>query len=120
MTKDAWIREPARIHQTPIHSGDGYSFGGASLVTIGPFAIPLGEHPQAHNLGKEIADRWNANANAATARDVTLHLAACLAGAISLLERGGKRGAPSDKMFDQMINDYRRALDRFRKIEGDE
>lgn len=53
-------------------------------------------------------------------RDVTLDLAASLAAAISLLERGGKKAAPSGKMFDQMLADYQGALDRFRKIEGNE
>ena len=76
MIKEDWINETARVSFTPIRSGDGYSFGGATIVAIGPFALELGEHPQAQRLGKEIADRWNANANAATARDVTLHLAA--------------------------------------------
>lgn len=36
--------------------------------------------------------------------------AASLAAAISLLERGGKKAAPSDKMFDTMLNDYRKSL----------
>jgi len=40
--------------------------------------------------------------------DVTAHLAA----AISLLERTprAKKAAPSDKMFDQMLTDYRNSL----------
>lgn len=41
------------------------------------------------------------------------HTAARLAAAISLLERGGKaakKAAPSDKMFDQMLLDYKKAL----------
>lgn len=36
---------------------------------------------------------------------------ASLAAAISLLEGGGKKAAPSDKMFEQMLVDYRKALD---------
>jgi hypothetical protein len=35
---------------------------------------------------------------------------ASLAAAISLLERGGKKAAPSDKMFDQMVKDYQKTL----------
>ena len=45
--------------------------------------------------------------------DVSAHLAA----AISLLERGGKaakKAAPSDKMFDQMLIDYKKSLNRAR------
>ena len=39
---------------------------------------------------------------------------ASLAAAISLLERGGKKAAPSDTMFEQMLTDYRNALERAR------
>ena len=39
---------------------------------------------------------------------------AALAAAISLLERSPKTAAPSDKMFDIMLDDYRRALDNAR------
>lgn len=44
-------------------------------------------------------------------------VAASLAAAISLLERGGKsakKAAASDKMFDQMLADYRASLERAR------
>ena len=54
----------------------------------------------------------------AAARAEGVRVAASLAAAISLLERGGKaakKAAPSDKMFDQMLIDYRAALDAFRK-----
>jgi hypothetical protein len=50
--------------------------------------------------------------------NVLTRTAASLAAAISLLERGGesaKKAAPSNKMFDQMLADYRRALDGARK-----
>jgi hypothetical protein len=40
--------------------------------------------------------------------------AASLAAAISLLERGGRKAAPSDKMFDQMLADYRQSLEQIR------
>lgn len=49
-----------------------------------------------------------------TERAAMMGLLASLAAAISLLENGGKaakKAAPSDKMFDQMIRDYKRALD---------
>lgn len=41
---------------------------------------------------------------------------ASLAAAISLLERAPKAIAPSDKMFDLMLSDYRRALDNARRF----
>jgi len=45
-------------------------------------------------------------------RDTMLAVVASLAAAISLLERTtrAKKAAPSDKMFDQMLADYRKAL----------
>lgn len=39
---------------------------------------------------------------------------ASLAAAISLLERGGKKAAPSNKMFEVMLDDYRKSLERVR------
>lgn len=51
-------------------------------------------------------------------KSVAIDLAAHLAAAISLLERGGKaakKAAPSDKMFDQMIRDYKASLHRGRE-----
>lgn len=43
-----------------------------------------------------------------------IDVSASLAAAISLLERGGKKAAPSDKMFAQMLADYNASLDRAR------
>jgi hypothetical protein len=43
----------------------------------------------------------------ARTRDPMIAMAASLAAAISLLEKGGKKAAPSDKMFEQMLTDYR-------------
>lgn len=50
-------------------------------------------------------------------REALLDTAASLAAAIGLLEQGGKaakKAAPSDKMFDQMLTDYRASLERAR------
>jgi hypothetical protein len=44
-------------------------------------------------------------------RDPFVGCLAALAAAISLLEHGGKMAAPSDKMFEQMLVDYRKALE---------
>lgn len=46
--------------------------------------------------------------------EAQIRTAASLAAAISLLERGGKKAAPSDKMFAVMLDDYRKALDAAR------
>ncbi len=49
-------------------------------------------------------------------RKAFVHTLASLAAAISLLERTprAKKAAPSDKMFDQMITDYKAALEQGR------
>lgn len=44
-------------------------------------------------------------------RDAFTQVLASLAAAISLLERGGKKAAASDQMFEQMLDDYRAALE---------
>ena len=67
-------------------------------------------------------DQLEARIEALTAeverKDAALvNCAASLAAAISLLENGGKaakRAAASDKMFDQMILDYKASLNRAR------
>jgi hypothetical protein len=41
---------------------------------------------------------------------------ASLVAAVSLLERGGKKAAPSDRMFAQMLVDYRRSIRRGREV----
>lgn len=64
-----------------------------------------------------------AEARAERLRNVSIGVMASLAAAISLLERGGKaakKAAPSDKMFDQMLIDYKSALERARKALEDD
>ena len=53
-------------------------------------------------------------ATAYVEEDVLIDCAASLAGAISLLENSPKTAAASDKMFDQMLDDYRESLNRTR------
>ena len=45
---------------------------------------------------------------------VAIDVGASLAAAISLLERGGERAAPSRKMFNVMLTDYKKSLARAR------
>lgn len=47
-------------------------------------------------------------------REAGLDTLASLVAAVSLLERGGKKAAASDKMFGIMLDDYRRSADRAR------
>lgn len=65
------------------------------------------------NRERRIAREEGAKAMQKIAIDVGARLAA----AISLLERGGKaakKAAPSDRMFDQMLVDYKASLERLR------
>lgn len=57
-----------------------------------------------------------AEAKLAKAVEAVIDAGASLAAAISLLEKGGKKAAPSNKMFDQMLADYRNSLERTRTI----
>ena len=50
--------------------------------------------------------------------DILMRVMSSLAASISLLERGGKAAAPSDRMFDQMLTDYKRNLEFARKALG--
>jgi hypothetical protein len=47
--------------------------------------------------------------------DVLMHTLVSLVAAIDLLKAGGKAAAPSNKMFDQMIKDYEKAVSNARK-----
>ena len=58
-----------------------------------------------------------AERRAEEAEVLLIDVMASLAAAISLLERAGKpakKAAPSDQMFDQMLEDYRASLERAR------
>jgi len=46
----------------------------------------------------------------AALKDATAHLVA----AVSLLERGGKKATPSNKMFEQMLDDHKNSIERGR------
>lgn len=49
----------ATVSYLPHNSGDGYGWGGGVILTIGQFAIPLGEGRAASALAEEMAARWN-------------------------------------------------------------
>jgi hypothetical protein len=52
-------------------------------------------------------------------REALMAVTSSLAAAISLLECGGKaakKAAPSDRMFDQMMRDYKKSFERARKV----
>lgn len=49
-------------------------------------------------------------------KDVLINVTASLVAAISLLERGGRRAAASDKRFDMMLEDYRLSVKEARVL----
>lgn len=64
---------------------------------------------------RDSSDRYvTASAQLAAAREAAIGAVASLAAAISLLERSPKTAAPSNKMFDQMLADYRASLEAAR------
>ena len=56
--------ETAHVSFLPCHDGDGYSFGGGVILTIGDRSLYIGSGrtKDDENLAKEIARRWNAGA----------------------------------------------------------
>lgn len=48
--------------------------------------------------------------------DVFADVLCSLIAAVSLLKRGSKKSAASDRMFDQMIKDYENAIKRGRVV----
>lgn len=54
----------ARMSFLPVHSGDGYSYGGGVVVTVGKKAILLGEGTEAEVLGHHICGAFAARAAA--------------------------------------------------------
>jgi hypothetical protein len=52
-------------------------------------------------------------------REAALDALASLVAAHSLLKRGGKKAAPSDKMFEQMLCDYDATITRARAALGE-
>lgn len=81
-----------------------------------PVLIDMDIHTQSDwpDLMAEATANWNRRFEDALLgpfKDVVVSLAA----AISLLKASPKTGAPSSKMFNQMLKDYRRALHRARK-----
>lgn len=50
----------AYASQLPWRDGDGYSWGGEAVLTIGNKAIMIGAGKEAVALAQEIARRWNA------------------------------------------------------------
>jgi hypothetical protein len=65
------------------------------------------------------AERDALQAEKARLREAALDALAGLVAAHSLLKAGGKKAAPSDKMFAQMLSDYDAAITRTRAALGE-
>jgi hypothetical protein len=65
------------------------------------------------------AERDALRAENARLREAALDALAGLVAAHSLLKRGGKKAAPSDKMFEQMLCDYDATITRARAALGE-
>jgi len=77
----------------------------------------------AGRMMEERNDAWQEmevlKAENARLREAALDALAGLVAAHSLLERGGKKAAPSNKMFEQMLCDYGAAITRTRVALGE-
>ena len=82
----------------------------------GAFKMWRSDYPSHANNPVEYLRADHVDAMLKAEREKAIPVAASLAAAISLLERGGKVAAPSNKMFEQMLKDYRRSLDDFRAL----
>jgi hypothetical protein len=56
---EAYEGEKAVVSNLPAFSGDGYGWGGGTVLTIGSRSIVFGEGQEANKLAVEIARRWN-------------------------------------------------------------
>lgn len=54
------LTDLASISYLPLHDGDGYSYGGDCILTIGDRSVSFGSGSDAELLANEIAKRWNA------------------------------------------------------------
>ena len=53
--------DKASASQLPYSSGDGYSYGGGAVLTIGGHAFMIGEGGCSFELAPEIARPWSAD-----------------------------------------------------------
>ena len=119
--RNAWM-ETARLHLSAetaflswLHkAGEHMIAEGVTLCDDGKDSggVLAAKVPECAALLQARAER--AEAEVARLHGITVGATASLAAAISLLERGGKRAAPSGKMFAQMLMDYKASLKRAR------
>ena len=82
-----------------------------SIKNLEPFSMQISTSDKL-----EAADEIERlRARVAELDDVLMRTLVSLVAAIDLLKAGGKAAAPSNKMFDQMIKDYEKAVSNARK-----
>lgn len=105
---EAFVRQLSEIadllDNTDTHTGSGLEITAIELIDVQVAA------------GREIKQMIQSQASGKPGqllveRDAFIGVLASLTAAISLLEAGGKQAAPSNKMFEMMIADYKKALD---------
>lgn len=53
------MKETAIVSRLPFRDGDGYSFGGDVILTIGKHSVQFGIGQDALNLANRVAEAWN-------------------------------------------------------------
>lgn len=102
-------RRLERAERALVRAGWTYTEGAEEWKPpLGQSALPLLDE----------LDRLRAQVERPKDREAFIGVIASLAAAISLLERipNAKKAAPSDMMFEQMLTDYRRALEAGRSV----
>ena len=102
---DAIIRRASDVPPAALLQATGGENGRAPLLKVGDL----------RRAAISIDDAAEENGQDGEPDEVLVDVAASLAAAISLLERGGRKASPSDKMFKLMLSDYRGSLSRARQ-----
>lgn len=66
---DPVLEAEAAVSFLPWQNGDGYSFGGGTILTIGTHSYFMGTDRESEVIAKEIANRWNAARQLEALRD---------------------------------------------------
>lgn len=59
--RDKMENYQASVCYLPVHSGDGYGFGGGAIFVVGGYAFPVGEDREAAKIAQRLAKLWNEN-----------------------------------------------------------
>lgn len=99
----------ADAHRIDIPAEDGEADAGASYIECTRCCATTGLH---FDRKKNLVSSWNDRKAESFYEDVAFGLATTLSAAISLLENvpNARGAAPSDKMFVQMLKDYKAVL----------